>query len=787
MNLDLLKNSNTINTYKQIIEMNGFHIQNILNQKSATRTTNNTASILDHVITNKNITCTMKLEDHNVSDHKIIYIDIKKIRIKNIKQEIIKTHLDETEWQNRMKEELQKNDVKTFKQLMQLINETKELCTKKNTIKIRNNNNWITKEYIQKMKQRDKLYVRWKKIQNEITEREFKHEKNELNKLRIKLQKIHAETRFIETQGDSRKTWKIINDLCSKNSKKNKEIHKIIDQDGNLCENDQKIAEKMNQHFASIGHTLASKIKQTPGIKYKEEEVEQSITLKKTDLTEVKEIIKDLKNHSAPGIDGITKKDIEILIDIIGNKLVQLINIVLENGCFPEELKLSKIIPIYKKGEHDNLNNYRPISLLSIFSKLLEKVIKERLVNFIDTTFKFDKSQYGFQKRSGTLGATVDLLEYIISELNENRYVVTVFIDLQKAFDTVDIVLLLEKLQNMGFRGKCHELLNSYSTRRRQQTYVNGVTSDEASVEVGIAQGSVLGPLQYLLHVQSLKYAGLRVKYYKYCDDTVLIFSGVNKIELEQDINSDLERYYQWLCYNKLTINVEKTVYMVLHQVGKNQIDPIIKINDCVLKKVKQYKYLGLTVTDNVTWNVHIDSILQKVAPMLGAIRRCNHMLSKNARHLLYNSFIEPHIRYLIPCYGNASVEAINKLQRLQNKAIKTIFAKNYNTPSDTLYKDYPFLKLENLKNFEQTKLIYKIQNNLIKTNVQLKHNKDYHNYNLRTKERLRNNFARTKKGQDSPIYQSICTYNSIPKTVLEGCEKVVYYNLKKFLKEQRQ
>ena len=124
----------------------------------------------------------------------------------------------------------------------------------------------------------------------------------------------------------------------------------------------------------------------------------------------------------------------------------------------------------------------------------------------------------------------------------------------------------------MGFRGRCHDLLLSYSTGRKQCTKVNGWVSSGASVSVGVAQGSVLGPLEYLLYVQSLKYAGLKARYIKFCDDTVLVYSGAKKEELEATVNADLQKYFDWLCYNRLTINVEKTVYMVLNQTGKSPI-----------------------------------------------------------------------------------------------------------------------------------------------------------------------------------------------------------------------
>lgn len=497
----------------------------------------------------------------------------------------------------------------------------------------------------------------------------------------------------------------------------------------------------------------------------------------------MKQIINELKGNCAPGCDNVTKKDIIDLYHIIGDSIVNIINTVLESGVYPEELKIGKIIPIYKKGNRTDVNNYRPISLLSNFSKILEKIVKIRLTRFIDTTFLFDEKQYGFQKQSNTLGATVDLLEYITKEIDQNRYIAAVFIDLQKAFDTVNIELLLEKLNKMGFRGVCQNLLKTYTVDRKQYTVVNKIPSEKTSVRVGVPQGSVLGPLQYLLFVHSLKFADLKSKYFMFADDTVIVYSSENQEQLEQTINSDLKTYFEWLCYNELTINTEKTVYMIIKQKGKKSIKPVIKINNKVLKEVTQYNYLGLIISNDLRFNDHVQHIIKKLTPAIGSIRRCANQLNRNARYLLYNSVIEPHLRYLIPCWGNTSELMLNKLQRCQNKAIKSIFALEYYTQTEYIYEHYPFLTIRQIKGLEQSKLIYYIQNNLLKSSIILNKNKDIHTYNLRTTENIRKNYARTKKCQDSPIGRSIQMYNEIPKDIITKKAKKTCRNLKTYIK----
>lgn len=784
INLDLLKDTQVVTNYKNTIDMNGFQIQNQLTSKNATRITQTSASIIDHIITNHNLTCDVTLEDHIITDHKIICTELKRVRLKMEKVKITRSYLEQEKWSTNVKSKILLEEVQTFKQIADIINEEKKNCTKEYTIKIKENNHWITSEFIKKIKLRDRLYSRFKKVPSDYTQNEFKKIKNEVNNIRKRLQKDYAETKFKEAQGDYRQTWALLNQICNKKARTNKTINHITDKNGVIISNDYDKATAFNKHFSSIGETLASQITNNPQDPFLEEEVNESIFLKPTDCTEIKNIILELKNKCAPGMDNVSKKDLLLLWDAIGTKIVDIVNKILEKGIYPEELKTAKVIPVYKKGAQDELNNYRPISLLSTFSKIVEKVAKSRMINFINSTFMFDKYQYGFQRKNSTLGATADLLDHISSELDKNKYVIAVFVDLQKAFDTVNIELMLEKLNKMGFRGICHNLLRTYSTERKQYTVVNSSNSNQQNVTVGVAQGSVLGPLQYLLYVHSLKLVNLGCKYFMFADDTVLVYSAENEDELEQAINRDLDLYSQWLCYNKLTINIKKTVYMIIKQQGKRSCNPTVRLNNQVLTQVTEYNYLGLIISNNLTWNSHINKVINKVAPIIGVLKRCSHQLNDNTRFLLYNSFIEPHFRYLLPCWGNASDYLVKKLKRLQNKSIKTLFKLNYFTPSVDLYKHYPFLSFSQLRTLEQSKLIYCVKNKLLETNTNLKQNKDYHNYNVRHKFAIRNTFARTKKKQDSPYQRGIQVYNEISPQVFEGQYRKVMHNLKKYVRD---
>lgn len=572
-----------------------------------------------------------------------------------------------------------------------------------------------------------------------------------------------------EAKNDSKKIWNVLNNLCGK-TKKNQTntIEYIKNNEDVIFTEEQDIVDQFNIYFSTVGTNLAQRIANNSKSTFKEEKCQKTIFLEPTTITEVKNTITNLKNNCAPGEDKITKHDLIILFEIIGNIIVTLMNNILSTGNFPEELKVAKITPIFKKGSRSEFGNYRPISVLNTFSKIVEKIIKSRLIGFVEKNFKFDKYQYGFQTKSNTLSTTSDLIEYISTELDKNKYVLCVFIDLQKAFDTVNIDILLEKLNQMGIRGVAQSLMETYSKKRKHFTVINKSKSSDTELNVGVAQGSVLGPIQYLLYVHSLQFLGLNARYYKFADDTVLVFSDSNSKNLETLVNSNLRLYYSWLCNNKLSINVTKTVYMIISQKNKPKCVIDVYLNDVKLKEVSEYKYLGLILTNQLSWDAHIESIIKKIVPMVGAIRRCREILNFKSRTMLYNSFILPHLRYLIPCWGNAPEYQIDKIQRAQNKAIKTIFQFEYFTPTQEVFRRTSLLDIKKLRTFEQVKFIYNIQNKLIKTNLEVQTVGNCHNYNVRSADLLRNQHVRTAKAQNSPLYRCIESFNEMPQSVTD-------------------
>ena len=248
------------------------------------------------------------------------------------------------------------------------------------------------------------------------------------------------------------------------------------------------------------------------------------VSLRPVTELEISNVIDNLKKNAAPGHDGICVNNLLLFKKKLLPVLVKLINTAFQTGIYPDVLKISRVIPIFKAGEHNKIHNYRPISLISNISKIFEIIIKNRLVEFVSKYVGRDPYQYGFVENSGTLCATTDFVNYISSELDKGNFVVAIYIDLQKAFDVVDHSVLLDKLEKMGVRGVALSLLKTYLSNRRQYVTLNSADSAMLFNAAGVPQGSVLGPLLYTLHVLSLKNIKLSCKYFSFADDTVLVF-----------------------------------------------------------------------------------------------------------------------------------------------------------------------------------------------------------------------------------------------------------------------
>ena len=489
---------------------------------------------------------------------------------------------------------------------------------------------------------------------------------------------------------------------------------------------------------------------------------------------EIIKLITSLDCKKSCGPDGISPQLLKDNKYLFTNPLQYIYNLSLTSGVVPDKMKLAKVIPIYKKGAKNSAGNYRPISLLNLFNKLLEKIIHKRLFCFLCKQHFFYNYQFGFRQKHSTSLALLEVMDMCYQNLDSDQKIVAIFFDLQKAFDTVDHPILLQKLYNSGIRGVMYNWVNSYLSNRKQYTVVNGVIFDLGNVSCGVPQGSVLGPLLFLIYVNDIHKAVPDGNLKLFADDTNLFLSGSNLQLLEKQANECLKNMEDWFIANKLTININKTFYMIYSGKNKKKKDVELKlmINGHVINKVSSCKYLGVHIDDLAKWNIHIDYLYNKLIKFTSIFFRIRSILPWHCLHKLYYAFVYPHISYGIEVYANTSCSVLDKLCKLNNKLLRILLSANFETPVIELYNSFRLLPIPLL--YESKMLIFMFNSLHNSHNLPevfkdyFKSNSTVHKYNTRQSSNLHLDCVSSNVGQrQTKFYASKC-WNSLPQELKE-------------------
>ena len=289
-----------------------------------------------------------------------------------------------------------------------------------------------------------------------------------------------------------------------------------------------------------------------------------------TTNTEILQIINRFKNKKSPGSDNVGPQLLKEITSEIVMPLVHLFNLSISTGKVPDFLKIAKVIPIYKKGDRQTIGNYRPISLLSIFDKVLEKIMHSRLYSYLNASNILYDYQFGFRRNYSTCLALIDVVDQIYEHLDNHEKVVGIYLDLQKAFDTVDHEILLAKLYHYGIRGNVFDWFKDYLTGRKQYVCISGSNSDYGNITCGVPQGSVLGPLLFLVYVNDIGRSVPNIPVKLFADDTNLFISHSSVAGLQADAEVAIVQLINWFVANKLSLSLDKTCYTVF---GANETE----------------------------------------------------------------------------------------------------------------------------------------------------------------------------------------------------------------------
>ena len=469
---------------------------------------------------------------------------------------------------------------------------------------------WLTQALKKSINVKNRLYVIKCKHNTVYNEQQYKMYRNKVVKLLKIAEKKYYNDIFIKNKSNIRKTWLIIKEILNKSKSKEIKQNKFIASDGSLIDNQQTIAEKFNEFFVNVGPTLAKKIKKqdiSPNSYLKNKMINSIFLNSVTDL-EIINMLKSCKD-SSPGYDDIKVSPLCTVLEYIAQPLSYICNLSLKEGIFPEELKIANVIPLFKKDNAMVFNNYRPVSLLCTLSKVFERIMYNRLINFLNENKILFEYQFGFRKNHSTQLALTFLMDKLINSIENGDHVIGVYLDFSKAFDTVDHNILLNKLNHYGIRGAALNWFQSYLLNRKQFVTYNGSKSCTKELKCGVPQGSILGPLLFLIYINDLAGICKHTMPIFFADDSNLFVNGTDLKVMESQLNDDLYSVSTWLKVNKLSLNIDKTQFMIFSRKKYKNYNVDLKIEGQSIDKVHHTKFLGIIIDDNLNWKNHVNYI----------------------------------------------------------------------------------------------------------------------------------------------------------------------------------
>ena len=546
--------------------------------------------------------------------------------------------------------------------------------------------------------------------------------RNKYNSIKRKAKHNYYHNKIYEFKSQGKKMWKIINELIGKSNNK-LDCLDYITHEGIKTYNKPMIANLFCNFFTNIGPSQSSKIT-TSQYNFRHFctlNSQNSIFMMPTSQEEIHKIITSLKNKSSFGHDKINNTLIKILSEHLCTPLEIIFNKSLLNGQVPDQMKIAHIVPIHKSNSKHELNNYRPISLLTSMSKILEKIVHTRLFHFLNSNNLLNNMQFGFTPEKSTIDAVTLFLGKLIKNLENKDYSLGMFVDFSKAFDTLDHNILLYKLQNLGIRGIAYNWLKSYLTERKQTVRLytehsnEYILSDFYNISHGIPQGSILGPLLFIIYILDMKNCTNITIPISFADDTTFIINNKSIDDLYIDAYNILTGLYDYCAANKLSINLSKTKIILFKPRNKNHMFriPDLIINNTAIERVEYFKFLGVTIDSKLNWEPHFNSIKCKLIQNLYFFNALKNILPPFCKKLLYYAHVYPHLLYGNILWGPMlNKSQINVLNKLQDKIVRTFDNKVNKSNTNSIYKNHNILKINDLIALQLGGTIQKIKLN---------------------------------------------------------------------------
>jgi hypothetical protein len=555
------------------------------------------------------------------------------------------------------------------------------------------------------------------KIPTQANIEKFKTYRNMYNKLIKAAKKLYYDKQFVKHQSNLKKTWSLIHEVIKKSSAKSDCINEILVNNSTI--NDPLLmANKFNEFFTSVASGIAEDIVPTdrPPDRLDLDPGAPIFSFQREPVTsdEIIDCFDKLQKKKTPDANGLSVQFVANFAMTISRPLKHIFSLSLASGCVPSQFKFAKVIPVFKSGDRRLMDNYRPISLLNVFSKVLEKIVHTRLSNFLEQNNLISDSQYGFRKNHSTIHPLVKFLNFITSAFNDKEHCLAIFCDMRKAFDTVDHGILLTKLHNLGIQGTELKWFENYLKGRKQFVFLNGTSSNLREILLGVPQGSILGPLLFILYINDLPKIS---KFFSslFADDTKLLAKHRDPNALCQFVNEEFHKVATYFRAHRLSLHTCKTKFMLFstspavrnlnfnivlnnNNPGNNDpnlIFPILRVDSN--SNVPAIKFLGFYMDENLNFKHHVQYISKKLSNALYFIRNAKSLLSIKALKSLYYSLFHCHVIYAIQIWSCTAESNFKDIVTKQKKAIRIVADAAYNAHTEPLFKKLNILPIKDL------------------------------------------------------------------------------------------
>lgn len=741
---------------------------------SPTRVTEVSSSIIDHILSNF---CPSSVEAgviaENVADHYPTYIIAPNTHPSNIKHipyqaqrwdyERTRTAIQEKNFNEGLGNEDLNNDVNlTYERFSVNLRSSciKSNCNSRRSLYLSTPIcPWMTNNILKVIKKKDYWLNKMKQHKhNDYYKEQYRTMRNFLQSLIRKQKKDYYSKLILKNNGNTKEIWRIINSVMKPAQKLS------ILPDLSILNCDQvTLAEKFNDFFINISNTLTNIYSNEPA-PLLPPPIINSFAFREITTTEIIAMTREMQSNKAMGHDEISINILKANIDILCHPLEKIFNKSFYAGIYPEQLKIGRVVPIFKGEDPNCVENYRPITILSSINILFEKLIAKRVMEFIEKYEILTTNQHGFRKNYSSTTAVSAVTDVINQALNNNQITIGIFLDIQKAFDCVDHDILLQKLERYGFRGPSLNFFRSYLSNRKQFVHIADSKSGLKTVQAGVPQGSVLGPILFSLFINdyptSLNHADAVI----YADDTALLVSHHSLKQAETQANLELRETLKWFNRNKLVLNIKKTKFIVFCSNQKQvTYDCKLYIENAALSNVEKYKYLGVTIDKSMHWAPHIRELSKKLSFGCYTLLQARKHFDAKTLRIIYFSIFHCHLSYCIESWGYTFASYSSVIAKLQKRAMRIITYAHTTAPSSPIFSQLNIMPFNVTRDYKTTLLVQRALNKSNQSSVIIKPKR-----NTRHAQKCNFNLPKIHNvyGRRTISYLSAKLWNNVPVNI---------------------